>query len=197
MADLPEQRDRRTISLRTRLLVLVLVPLIGFSAFASILVTHRFQRVQAAEDAVRQVRAAVALDGLRARIAEEAIPLVSSIEMLDLSTPEGTTRERNDLAVSLHTLYSGATARTDATITSARQDTLARAVVDSTAGRRWDPQPAHDQQPPALRQVPLPRRRAQHGRGPPPGPRGRRGGRPADPAVRRRPAVDGAGDDRS
>ncbi|WP_328293613.1 EAL domain-containing protein [Kineococcus sp. NBC_00420] len=135
MADLPEQRDRRTISLRTRLLVLVLVPLIGFSAFASILVTHRFQRVQAAEDAVRQVRAAVALDGLRARIAEEAIPLVSSVEMLDLSTPEGTTDERNDLAISLHTLYSGATARTDATVTSARQDALVRVVVDSTAGR--------------------------------------------------------------
>jgi diguanylate cyclase (GGDEF)-like protein len=135
VADLPEQRERRAISLRSRLLVLVLVPLIGFSVFASILVTHRVQRVQAAEHAVREVRAAVALDELRARIAEEAIPLVSSVQMLELSTAESTVRERNDLAVDLHTLYAGAVARTDATVAAARRDPLARSTVDTAVAR--------------------------------------------------------------
>ncbi|WP_049821171.1 putative bifunctional diguanylate cyclase/phosphodiesterase [Kineococcus radiotolerans] len=135
MADLPEQRERRTISLRTRLLVLVLVPLIGFSAFASILVTHRIQRVQAAEHAVREVHAAIALDALRARIAEEAIPLVSSVELLELSTAAGTTREREDLAVDLHSLYEEAMSRTDATAADAGTDPLARPAVEGTAAR--------------------------------------------------------------
>ncbi|WP_432514237.1 putative bifunctional diguanylate cyclase/phosphodiesterase [Kineococcus sp. SYSU DK001] len=129
MADLPERRERRTISLRTRLLVLVLVPLLGFAAFASILVTHRVQRVQAAEDAVRQLRAAVALDTLRARVAEEAIPLVSSVELLELSAEGGSLRERNRLAVTLHTLYAGAVARTDVAVAAATADPLAREQV--------------------------------------------------------------------
>ncbi|WP_432544339.1 putative bifunctional diguanylate cyclase/phosphodiesterase [Kineococcus sp. SYSU DK002] len=135
MADLPERRERRTISLRTRLLVLVLVPLLGFAAFASILVTHRVQRVQAAEDAVRQLRAAVALDTLRARIAEEAIPLVSSVELLELSAEGGSLRERNRLAITLHTLYAGAVARTDVAVAAATADPLARPQVAQAVQR--------------------------------------------------------------
>ncbi len=109
--------------------MLVLVPLLGFAAFASILVTHRVQRVQAAEDAVRQLRAAVALDTLRARVAEEAIPLVSSVELLELSAEGGSLRERNRLAVTLHTLYAGAVARTDVAVAAATADPLAREQV--------------------------------------------------------------------
>ncbi|WP_432561996.1 putative bifunctional diguanylate cyclase/phosphodiesterase [Kineococcus sp. SYSU DK003] len=116
MADLPEQHVRRAISLRARLLVLVLVPLIGFTAFASILVSQRFERARAAEDAVREVRAAVALDALRARIAEEAIPLVSGVELLDLTAAEAPgagTADGSDLAADLQELYDQAVARTD------------------------------------------------------------------------------------
>ncbi|PRY11495.1 putative bifunctional diguanylate cyclase/phosphodiesterase [Kineococcus rhizosphaerae] len=133
MADLPEQRERRSISLRARLLALVLVPVLGFSAFASILVVHRFQRVQAAEDAVRQVRAAIALDAVRARVSEEAIPLVSSVELLDLSVAGGTLQARNELAVNLHTLYSGAAARTDAAVATASRNALAGPQVRDAA----------------------------------------------------------------
>jgi diguanylate cyclase (GGDEF)-like protein len=129
VADLPEQRAQRAISLRSRLLVLVLVPIIGFSAFASILVVHRFQRVQDAEDAVRQVRAAVALDAVRARIAEEAIPLVSSVELLDLGTGDQGTGNGEGLSEVLQTLFHQATERTDAAATDAARDTLARPEV--------------------------------------------------------------------
>nr|WP_246315241.1 EAL domain-containing protein [Kineococcus aurantiacus] len=117
------------------MLVLVLVPVLGFSAFASILVVHRFQRVQAAEDAVRQVRAAIALDEVRARVSEEAIPLVSSVELLDLSVSGGTTAERDDLSVSLDTLYRGAVARTDTAVAAATTDPLARDEVQASADR--------------------------------------------------------------
>ncbi|MEW9266598.1 EAL domain-containing protein [Kineococcus endophyticus] len=135
MADLPEQRGRRAISLRTRLLVLVLVPIVGFSAFASILVLHRFQRVQAAEDAVRQVRAAVALDAVRARIAEEAIPLVSSVELVDLGAEGPSATRESGLATDLHTLFDEATARTDAAAAEARDDALARPRIEAATER--------------------------------------------------------------
>ncbi|MEZ0493241.1 putative bifunctional diguanylate cyclase/phosphodiesterase [Kineococcus sp. TBRC 1896] len=129
MADLPEQRERRSTSLRTRLLVLVLVPVVGLSVFASILVVHRFERVRAAQDAVHQVRAAVALDAVRARIAEEAIPLVSSVELLDLDTGGQAPGDGDALAADLRDLFGQATARTDATVAQATADPLARPQV--------------------------------------------------------------------
>jgi len=134
VADLPDERERRAISLRARLLVLVLVPLIGFSAFAAILVTHRFQRVQDAEQAVREVRAAVALDTLRARIAEEAIPRVSSVNLLDTVT-SGAPEDRDALALKLHLLYVEARNRTDVAVRDALTDPTAAPQVRAAAER--------------------------------------------------------------
>ncbi|MEZ0166528.1 putative bifunctional diguanylate cyclase/phosphodiesterase [Kineococcus sp. LSe6-4] len=129
MVDLPERRGRRSASLRSRLLVLVLVPIVGFSVLASILVTERFQRVQAAEDAVRQVRAAVALAAVRARVTEEAIPIVSGVELADLDDREQDPDGDADLAGELRDLVAQASARTDAAAAAAARDPLARPRV--------------------------------------------------------------------
>ncbi|WP_432523798.1 putative bifunctional diguanylate cyclase/phosphodiesterase [Kineococcus sp. SYSU DK006] len=126
------RRERRSISLRTRLLVLVLVPLLGFSASAGVLVTHRVQRVGAAQDAVAQLHAAVVLDGLRARVVQEAIPLVSSVELLDLA---GDGLDRARLAGDLAGLYTDAARRTDTALALAQDDPLTRAAAREAAGR--------------------------------------------------------------
>ncbi|NAZ77584.1 hypothetical protein GTQ99_19525 [Kineococcus sp. T13] len=125
-------RRGRPVSLRTRLLALVLVPLLGFSAFASVVVTQRVQRVGAAQDAVARLHAAVTLDGLRARIVEEAIPMVSSVELLDLAD-DGLDRAR--LAGDLAGLHADATRRTDAALALARAAPLTRAAAREAAGR--------------------------------------------------------------
>ena len=123
---------QRAVSLRWRLLVLVLVPLLGFLTFAAVLVVHRVERVSAAGTAVEQVRAAVLLDDLRAAVAEEAVPVVSSVQLVDLAVGDDTTGELGD---SLEGLYQEATARTDQAVLAAERHPRARAQARDAAAR--------------------------------------------------------------
>ena len=120
------------MSLGSRLLVLVLVPLLGFSCFAAILITHRVQQVAAAAVAAAQVRSAVVLDELRARVAEEAVPVVSAVRLVDLAAPG---RPRTQMAVRLHSSYYAAVVRTDLALAAAQADGPAGAQARRAATR--------------------------------------------------------------
>ena len=82
----PQRPRRRRAPLQRSLLALVLVPVIGLTTTVGLVVGKQVSTLAAADRAVEEVQAAVALDEVRNRVAQEVVPVLAGVVAADPRT---------------------------------------------------------------------------------------------------------------
>jgi diguanylate cyclase (GGDEF)-like protein len=112
--------SRGSRPLQSTLLALVLVPVVGLSAVAGVAVDDRLDRARAAEDALAEVRAAVALDEVRSAVAQEVVPVLGAAALArPRGEVSGVAPEQVERVLGAAAALSASTAATDLAVANA------------------------------------------------------------------------------